>query len=364
MPAPRLKIYTERDIVQPGEAHVPMLNPFWGHGAAVMNRADFADRYAERGHELFELADLPDADLAVYPVDWKRARDTAERVQRAHDFAQKARDCAKPRPTVVFYAADQDEPVPLESSVVFRTSMSRSRRRPNEFALPGFHEDMLEYVDWKVRPRAKSALPTVSFCGFVFFEDRARTFREALRGRAATAKRLVLERLERPADHDVYIRARALEALLHQRRYVKTEFILRSQGGGGGWSDRLSPAVRPWNDVRQEYVRSIVDSDYVLCARGIGNWSYRLYETLSLGRIPVFIDTDCVLPYDFAINWRDYCVWITRSEVSTIGERVAEFHESLSENDFVERQHACRKLWEDYVSPQGFFSNLYKHFPI
>jgi hypothetical protein len=111
-------------------------------------------------------------------------------------------------------------------------------------------------------------------------------------------------------------------------------------------------------------VRSIVDSDYVLCARGIGNWSYRLYETLSLGRIPVFIDTDCVLPYDFAINWRDYCVWITRSEVSTIGERVAEFHESLSENDFVERQHACRKLWEDYVSPQGFFSNLYRHFPI
>lgn len=65
-------------------------------------------------------------------------------------------------------------------------------------------------------------------------------------------------------------------------------------------------------------------SDYVLCARG-GDFSYRLYETLSYGRIPVFVDTDCVLPYDSEIKWKDYCVWVDEKEVNRIGERSRSF---------------------------------------
>jgi hypothetical protein len=100
----------------------------------------------------------------------------------------------------------------------------------------------------------------------------------------------------------------------------------------------------------------------VLCVRGVGNWSFRLYETLSLGRIPVFVDTHGVLPYDFLLEWRDYMVWIDRDEIGRIGERVAEFNERLSDADFVELQHACRRLWEEYLSPLGYFRNFHLHF--
>jgi hypothetical protein len=106
----------------------------------------------------------------------------------------------------------------------------------------------------------------------------------------------------------------------------------------------------------------MLESDYVLCARGNGNFSYRLYETLCMGRIPVFIDTDCVLPLDFDIDWRDYCVWVDEAEIEQIGDQVLEFHESLDESEFEERQRACRRLWETHISPQGFFANFHLHF--
>ena len=114
--------------------------------------------------------------------------------------------------------------------------------------------------------------------------------------------------------------------------------------------------------ARREYVENIAESDYVLCARGIGNFSYRLYETLSMGRIPIFIDTDCVLPLDFDIDWRDYCVWVDTGDVDRIGDRVLEFHESLSDAEFEERQRAARRVWETHISPEGFFASFHRHF--
>jgi hypothetical protein len=358
--APLLKLYTDRALVEPGEQHVPMLNPFWGHGADPMSRPDFADRYSARASRLFALTDLEDADLAVYPVNWKRARLSPERIAQAQAFAERA----KPRRTVVFYLSDFDDAVPLDGALVLRTSISRMRRRAGEFALPAFHEDLLERAGGELTIRKKTAKPIVSFCGFALFPDRPAGVAAAVRARAAAAKGAVLERLDRPSDLDVYVRSRAITALLRQRNYVRPELVLRSQGGGGGWSDHLSPAFREWDQVRTEYVDSIVNSDYVLCTRGSGNFSYRFYEALSLGRIPVLVDTDSALPYDFDIDWRDHCVWLRRAELPRIGERIAEFHERLTDDEFAERQRTSRRLWEEYLSPEGFFTNFHRHLEV
>lgn len=113
--------------------------------------------------------------------------------------------------------------------------------------------------------------------------------------------------------------------------------------------------------VRQEYFQNMIDSDYILCCSGYENYSIRLYETLSCGRIPVFINTDCVLPYDFAIDWKKYCVWVDRSELSLIGEKILDFHNNLSTQEFIDLQHECRQFWEKWISPEGFFSNFYRH---
>lgn len=116
--------------------------------------------------------------------------------------------------------------------------------------------------------------------------------------------------------------------------------------------------------MRLNYVKNMVESDYIICCRGWGNFSFRFYETLCCGRIPIFIDTDCVLPYDFKIDWKKYCVWVERKDLPQIAEKVAEFHNKLSPQEFVELQYKCRQVWKYWLSYEGFFSNLWQHFQI
>ena len=73
---------------------------------------------------------------------------------------------------------------------------------------------------------------------------------------------------------------------------LTTNYILRSKYRAG-----VSREKDPFHPSRLEFVNNILGSDYTVCMRGGGNFSVRFYETLSLGRIPVFIDTDCLLPW-------------------------------------------------------------------
>ncbi len=62
--------------------------------------------------------------------------------------------------------------------------------------------------------------------------------------------------------------------------------------------------------VRQEFVHNLVTSDYILLRIRNGNFSYRLYETLSCGgswSLSIRI-ASCL--YDFAIDWNQFCVWV------------------------------------------------------
>jgi len=163
------------------------------------------------------------------------------------------------------------------------------------------------------------------------------------------------------SNTDRFIRAAALQEL-SKSPLVETNFLIREQFLGGALLPSGEIDFAAMQLVRSEFEQNMVESDYILCARGAGNFSYRLYETLSCGRIPVFVDTDCVLPYQTEIDWESYCVWVSAKDIKHIGEKVAEFHESLSEQMFANLQQECRRLWESYLSPEGFFQNFYKHF--
>jgi Exostosin family len=292
------------------------------------------DRYVEVGPALVELVPLEVADLGVFPCEWTRS--LASGVQ---SFVAAAREAG--RPTAVFVGGDDHEELPYDGALVFQTSLYRSLRRPNEFAQPAWSEDFVTaHLGGRLPVRSKRAKPVVGFCGL------------------APQRRGVLARLRAHPAH-TSIRARALR-LLREHGGVETNFVERERFLGGAIArGKLDQAAM--RRVRDEYVRNMVDSDYVVCTRGAGNFSYRLYETLSCGRIPVFVDTDCVLPYDFVTDWRDHCVWVDQSELESIGDRVVAFHESVGEREFVERQQACRRFWEEYVAPEGFFARFHEH---
>lgn len=323
------------------------------------------------------MADQKGADIIVLPYDWTYATWTSaefypDTVNRAIELAGIARATGKP--LVVFYETDVKQDIPFDH-YLFCTDLERSTRKPLEFALPGWSEDLLrKYRGGEVPLKRKSSRATVGFCGYApplgMAFGRART-KETIRyflsrtgimrrlpARANASPRMRLARTAGPS-----VRVRALRALARSD-HVDVNFLIRPQPThpkGGRWKqprDGVSVAA----NLQRDLLDNTLQSDYVLCCRGFGNFSYRLYETMAAGRIPVLVDTDCVLPFDFLLDWRNYCVLIPERDLPEIAARVAEFHDTLSEGEFQELQVECRRLWERWLSPEGFFRNLHRHF--
>jgi hypothetical protein len=104
--------------------------------------------------------------------------------------------------------------------------------------------------------------------------------------------------------------------------------------------DFFSLPVEEKNRKRAEYIENIENNGYILTMRGDDNGCYQLWEVMSAGRIPVFIDTNRSLPELRGMKWEDFCVIVPFSEVHRIGDYIQAFHDKLSDDDFAE---ACRK---------------------
>lgn len=201
--------------------------------------------------------------------------------------------------------------------------------------------------------KEKPLKPTVGFCGFStnnFLKDSLKFLLHK------TEKSLINRKI--PRYHIGHVFRKLSLSLLSNSPLVHHNFIIRDESFFQ--KTKSDSALR--KKQKYEFTQNMLNSDYIFCCRGSGNYSLRFYESLSCGRIPVFLNTDCVLPYDFEIDWKKYCVWIEESELPLIAEKVAEFHENLSPQEFIDLQYSCRKIWEKWISPEGFFANLYRHF--
>lgn len=72
-----------------------------------------------------------------------------------------------------------------------------------------------------------------------------------------------------------------------------------------------------------------------------------------MGKIPVFVNTDCLLPFDKQINWQQHVVWVEWSERHLIAEKVINFHNRLTSKEFRQLQIDNRNLWKVTLSSKG-----------
>lgn len=348
-----MRIFSDKSLLAKGQPHVVMLYPFWGKNPEDPqdpNSGRF-DSYTEEGKAIFTMTSLEDAEIAVLPIAWEHALLDDESLELAERFIAFMREAGKP--VVIFFHHDSVAPVSCEGATVFRTSLLASRRNASEFVIPSWSEDFVErYTGSSLPLREKAEKPRVGFCGYAGRPDsRAR---DPLRKTAYRIRHPLASRTPK----GLQVRSRALR-WLSGSALVETNFLLRAEFLGGIQVGNAAD----FNRIRREYVENMIDSDYILCARGGGNFSYRLYETLSCGRIPVFVNTDCCLPFEDVIDWRSLCVWVEEKDLRHIAERVATHYAGLTDQQFREHQKQCRRIWEDYLSPLGFFTNLHSHFP-
>jgi hypothetical protein len=349
-----LKIFSQAKYIPPHTKCEPILYPFFGKPAEdpAGPKSGLFDRYIENADRIFTITSLADADIAIIPTNWEPilAQQQVEYSQRFLELVSQANI-----PSVSFFGGDcSHQELPIKSSITFRHSLYHSTQSADEFAFPAWSEDFVaKYLDRQLPIRHKSPRAVVGFCGYAAQKNPKTLLKDINYRLHKLTQKFVDSPAVPPANIGHVLRTRLLD-LLVESKAIATNFKLRQKAIF--FNETISYRQR----MRREFVQNMVDSDYVLCCRGSGNYSFRFYEALSCGRIPIFVDTDCVLPYDFEIDWQKYCIWITEAEIPDIAEKIAEFHDRISDSEFVELQYECRRIWEKRIEPSGFFANLHR----
>ncbi len=103
-------------------------------------------------------------------------------------------------------------------------------------------------------------------------------------------------------------------------------------------------------EYRRKYVELISKSKFVLCPRGLGTSSFRLYETMIIGRVPVIISDEFVLPE--GPDWLSFSIRIDEKNIGSIPGILKE-----NEYRFKEMGLKARSEWEKWFSDENFFHN-------
>lgn len=188
--------------------------------------------------------------------------------------------------------------------ILYRTSLQKSRKQQNDYLMPYIWECFNEsYISL-----GKKEQPIVGFCGSI---------KNNLGKRLSTIKEF-------------------------KKKYtILSNFILRSQFWGGKPNDTV---------LYEEFKNNILESNFTISNRGRGNFSMRFYQTLSLGRIPILLDSDMLLPFDDEINWENYSI-VAKNEKKLV-TKVENWWLSKSNVEIIEVEKSCRVLFENYFTPQ------------
>lgn len=336
----KLKLYTDVSILPVENSHTYILFQKLGNYLKTAGDpdSDRFDDYCREAGTYFEFVEYPvAADYFLLPFGFS-FEDVYQ--QKMLPFLEKARSFNKK--TILFYNSDDDTDIDLQDVVIFRTSYYRSKHRSNTYALPGWSVDFAKYFpnnQFSVLPY--NPKPSVSYCGYI--DKKPDSFKAIIRSFIK----------KEPFSYEAM--ARELRGkgcrILQANKNIDTDFIIRD----GFWAQGIADK----NKARHDYAENMINSLYGIVTRGAGNFSYRLIEMMSAGRIPVFIDTDSMLPYDTLIDWKQHVVWLDQKDIDKIDKIVLDYHKSKTEEQLRTIQQNNRNLYLEYLGPNGFLKNLH-----
>jgi hypothetical protein len=112
-------------------------------------------------------------------------------------------------------------------------------------------------------------------------------------------------------------------------------------------SDRWTADVPP---ARAElFVQLTERSRFTLCPRGFGPTSFRLYEAMQLGSVPVYVSDRHHLPWTDELAWDDLAVLVRPEEIPSLGERLRAINEAAYHRMLAN----IRRVYDDYFSLAG-----------
>lgn len=118
----------------------------------------------------------------------------------------------------------------------------------------------------------------------------------------------------------------------------------------GNWSSEVPM------DNFEKFLDITCSSKFGLAPRGYGKSSFRLYEILQLGTVPVYISDVHYLPWTDELDWNDFCVPVNEDEIKDI-DTILKSIDDVEYNRLLENG---RKVYKEYFSLEGMFRNIVK----
>lgn len=313
-------------------------------------------KFLENKQELekdFVLCDNHEqADIIILPMSWNYYYKTKslKQIDQYLDL-----DYFKQKPIYSLIVGDLGNKVPKRfKGFVLRASGDKSKLSNKHLGIPIFIDDPLKkfFNTNDVLKRPYSSIPVIGFCGLAnplrvqtvidFFKIGAKNILSRVGFSHANPQKLM---------STSYFRYNILKHL-QKAKNIETNFIIRSQYRAGVKTNKDT------HNTTVEFYENMKNSEYVVCMRGAGNFSNRFYETLAMGRIPVLINTDCLLPLEGKIDWKKHVVWVEYAERHSIKEKIVEFHSKLDEESLNNLFECNRKLWLNQLQLLPYFKTL------
>lgn len=105
------------------------------------------------------------------------------------------------------------------------------------------------------------------------------------------------------------------------------------------------------HEQRDAFVEVCDDSYFVLCPRGAGPSSYRLFEAMQLGRVPVIISDEWV-PIE-GVDWQTCSLRVPEADTNHLPD-ILRKHQA----EAVAMGREARRIWETTFSPEASLSTL------
>lgn len=247
----------------------------------------------ETCNELIEYVDnINNCDILALPKKFNGVQD--ELYKKYNELA-----ITNNKKLYCFFIDDRDSSFNISTNtILYRTSFNKSTKQYNELAIPAF---CTNYYDGSICENI-----SIGYCGHLM-----------------NNRNLLLKKIYETKD-------------------IKTDFKLRN----GFWA----PGVEK-DKAREEFIQNIKDNLFTFCYRGAGNFSYRFYETLMMGRIPLLIDSDGVYPFENLYNFNNHCLYLKREDLNNFGDIFKSFVEN---NDLIKMQKNNHELWKKHFSAEGF----------
>src|SRR3989344_6585483 len=252
--------------------------------------------------------------------------------------------------TIAFIAGDYAYKLHIDGAIVFKASAFRHGLRSGEIVSVSFTDD--PYHGKAFTPHGKSERPIVSFCGFAEMTSPLTWGKYFLTNTALDVSAAITGKPHLTAHkRGIYFRRKAM-SLLEKDPRIETRFILRKTFFGQAPKEETERH-------RQEDLENMSTADFALAPRGDGNYSRRFFRALSMGVVPILIDTDMVLPLEKILDYSRFIVRVPHTELHTLGERIVSLYNTLGEEEFKNMQRAAREAFLMYLRQDSFYGHAF-----